>query len=174
MDQQTASFAASFLYALATIAITFAGFSALISVLRQTAGERLTRFDTFMMVNYFQVGFALAIGCLIPEIFLTCGMGVDASWRAASATAAVLGIYLWVDSVVRRRGATPSSLQLSAHVNRAAYLPGFLVLLLNTFGLFGLWEAGVFAAAMTFMLAITGADYIRGLSVLFSEDPGSV
>lgn len=166
MDPQ----AASFLHALATTAITFAGFSALITVLRQTAGERLTRFDTFMMVNYFQIGFALAIGCLFPEVFFFCGAGVDESWRAASATAAALGIYLWVDSVISRRGATPIRLNVSGYANRIAYLAGFLVLLLNAFGVFIHWEGGVFAAAMTFMLAMTGTDYIRGLNVLFREE----
>jgi hypothetical protein len=166
MDPQ----AASFLHALATIAITFAGFSALITVLRQTAGERLTRFDTFMMVNYFQIGFALAIGCLFPEVFFYCGAGVEGSWRAASASAAVLGIYLWADSVFSRRGATPIRLNISGYVNRISYLLGFLVLLLNAFGVLIHWEAGVFAAAMTFMLAISGTDYIRGLNVLFREE----
>ena len=169
MDPQ----AASFLHALATIAITFAGFSALITVLRQTAGERLTRFDTFMMVNYFQIGFSLTIGCLLPEVFASCGAGVNASWRAASATVAVLGIYIWVDSVIRRRGATPIGLPLVAHVNRAAYLPGFLILLLNAFGLLVSREGGVFAAVMTFMLAMSGTDYISGLNVLFREGASS-
>lgn len=85
-----------------------------------------------------------------------------------------LGIYLWVDSVIARRGATAIRLNISGYVNRIAYLPAFLVLLLNAFGVLIHWEEGVFAAAMTFTLAISGTDYIRGLNVLFREEnPGA-
>ena len=46
-----------FLYALATISITFVGFSALLIVFRQTMGGKLTPYDTYFTLSFIQIGF---------------------------------------------------------------------------------------------------------------------
>ena len=56
-------------YALATVSVTFVGFSALLLVFRQTIGGRMTGYDTYFTLS-FQAGFIGAAGGLLPELFI--------------------------------------------------------------------------------------------------------
>src|SRR5215471_15941048 len=47
---------ANFLYALATISVTFVGFSALLLVFRETIGGRMTGYDSYFALSFMQAG----------------------------------------------------------------------------------------------------------------------
>ena len=57
-----------YLYALATISVTFVGFSSLVLVFRQTVGEATTHYDSYFVLAFMQVGFIVAGGCLLPPL----------------------------------------------------------------------------------------------------------
>src|SRR6185437_1546239 len=93
-----------YLYALATISVTFVGFSALLLVFRQTAGGATTRYDGYFIMAFMQVGFIVTGGSLLPPLLALFELPEAAVWRASSAVAACL-ILLFVATVPGRRRA---------------------------------------------------------------------
>ena len=57
---------ANFLYTLSGLMITFAGFSALLLVLRQAAGARVSLLDRYLAKTVMSYIFVLAAGALLP------------------------------------------------------------------------------------------------------------
>jgi hypothetical protein len=55
---------ANYLYALATVSVTFVGFSALLLVFRETIGGRMTGCDSYFTLSFMQAGFIVAAGIL--------------------------------------------------------------------------------------------------------------
>ena len=55
---------ANYLYALATISVTFVGFSALLLVFRETIGGKMTSYDSYFTLSFMQ-GASLSprVGC---------------------------------------------------------------------------------------------------------------
>jgi hypothetical protein len=60
---------ATLLYTLAGLMITFAGFSALLFVLRQAAGARLSLLDRYIAKTVMTYIFVLAAAALLPPLF---------------------------------------------------------------------------------------------------------
>jgi hypothetical protein len=48
---------ASYLYTLATVSITFVGFSVFFILIRQALGGTVSEFDIFLTKNFLQLGF---------------------------------------------------------------------------------------------------------------------
>lgn len=155
-----------YLYALAALSITFSGFSALITVLRQTSGGTLSRYDAFLMVNYFLTGFAIAVLCLLPPLLSGWTTSAALIWRLPSAIAVAIGIAVEIAALVRgRRIGGPRSPHVVA-ILMVSYWPAFLLLLMSASG----WIEpgfGPFAASLTWVFAIAGIDYVVALSILF-------
>ena len=80
---------AGYLYALATISVTFVGFSALLLVFRQTAGGATTRYDSYFLLAFMQVGFIVAGGSMLPPLLALFGLAEVVVWRVSSVVAAV-------------------------------------------------------------------------------------
>src|SRR5690349_24193392 len=98
----------AYLYALATVSITFVGFSALLLVFRQTIGGRMTRYDAFFTLSFVQAGFIVAMGALLPPLLALYGLTDGIVWRASSAVDAALILAFVAAFPVRRRRATGS------------------------------------------------------------------
>ena len=78
-----------YLYALATISVTFVGFSSLVLVFRQTIGGATTHYDSYFVLAFMQVGFIVAGGCLLPPLLALFGLAENTVWRAASGVASL-------------------------------------------------------------------------------------
>ena len=73
-----------YLYALATISVTFVGFSSLVLVFRQTIGRATTNYDSYFVLAFMRVGFIVAGGCLLPQLLVLFGLAERMVWGAAS------------------------------------------------------------------------------------------
>jgi hypothetical protein len=60
---------AVYLYTLATLAMTFAGFCAIVIVLRQTTGKRISGFHIVLTRLYLESGLFAAAFCMLPPLF---------------------------------------------------------------------------------------------------------
>ena len=159
---------ASYLYALATLSITFSGFSALITVLRQVSGGNLSRYESFLLVNYFLTGFAIAICSLLPPLLFGWGAGPGLVWRGPSSIAAACGIAVEAHALLRRpRGAIPGRTTRLVVLLSLSYWPAFALLLMTAFGFWVRPGFAPFASALTWIFAVAGIDYVMALGVLF-------
>src|SRR5690242_11414647 len=80
---------ASFLYTLATLMITFAGFSALLFVIRQAAGAKLSLLDRFIVRNVLSYTFLLTAAALLPALFALYRVEETWIWRLSGLLLAI-------------------------------------------------------------------------------------
>ena len=93
---------ATYLYTLATLAMTFAGFCAIVIVLRQTMGRELSGFHVLLTRLYIEAGLATTAFCMLPPLLAWSGVPLPAVWRASSATI-VTAMLLYGWAYPRRR-----------------------------------------------------------------------
>ena len=58
----------TYLYTLASLSVTFVGFSALVIILRQTMGGEMSKLDILITRIFIQLGFIVAGGAMLPAL----------------------------------------------------------------------------------------------------------
>jgi uncharacterized membrane protein YhaH (DUF805 family) len=159
----------AYLYALATVSITFVGFSALLLVFRQTIGGRMTPYDAFFTLSFVQAGFIVAMGALLPPLLALYALGEETVWRISSAIAAALILAFVAAFPARRRRAAGSSAPIYVWILLAMQALAGLELASGAIGKPLGPQPASFAAAMTAMLVTSGIAFLAALSLVFRE-----
>jgi len=94
---------AALLYTLAGLMVTFAGFSALLFVLRQAAGARLSLLDRYIAKTVMTYIFVLAAAALLPALFALYNIQEKWIWRGSGVLFALPMLSLQVTYPHRRR-----------------------------------------------------------------------
>jgi hypothetical protein len=158
-----------FLYTLATVSITFVGFSALLIVIRQSIGGQPTRYDTYFTLSFIQVGFIITASAFVPPLLSLYGWPHDTIWRVSSGAVAILILWFVASVPGRRRAATGKPTPTFIRALLAVQATAALALLLCAGGMFGDRKAAVYATAMTAMLFSSGVAYLLALGVMLPE-----
>lgn len=95
----------TFLYTLAALMITFAGFSALLLAVRPAAGARLSLLDSYLAKTVMTYVFVLTAATLLPALFSLYGIQEKWIWRVSAVLFALPMLYLQVTYPRRRRKA---------------------------------------------------------------------
>ena len=93
----------TYLFTLATLSTTFAGFGAIVIVLRQTAGKELSGWHVVLTRLYIEAGFWAAAFCMMPPLLALCGLSPPTVWRASSAVIVFVMMVYGVTYPKRRR-----------------------------------------------------------------------
>src|SRR5262245_66557829 len=104
---------ANYLYALATISVTFVGFSALLLVFRETIGGKLTNYDSYFTLSFMQAGIIVTAGGLVPQLLAFFEMPHASVWRQSSV---IMAIPIFLSAV-------PTPTRRSAETKRATPCP---------------------------------------------------
>jgi hypothetical protein len=160
---------AVYLYALATVSITFVGFAALIIVIRSAVGRKLTKYDTYFTLSFIQVGFISTAGALVPSLFALYGWSMHAVWRVSSAVTLLPMLWFVVHLPRRRREATGQSLPRFLIVLLGIQSLVVVTLLAQAAGAFDNHEAAVYATAIATILITSGIAYLIALNVILPE-----
>ncbi len=100
--------AAPYFYAVATVSVTFTGFSTLFTIFRQMLGGRLSRYEVLLTRNFLQFGFIVIIGSLLPSLLALFVASANSIWRIASMITIVpLVLYVVTYPSRRRAGRCP-------------------------------------------------------------------
>jgi len=94
---------ATLLYTLAGLMITFAGFSALLFVVRQAAGARLSLLDRYLAKTAMTYIFVLTAGALLPALFALFDVQDEWIWRGSGMLFGLPMLSLQVTYPSRRR-----------------------------------------------------------------------
>jgi len=161
---------ANYLYALATISVTFVGFSALLLVFRQTIGGKMTSYDSHFTLAFMQAGFIVAAGGLLPQLLAFSEMSNASVWRVSSVIMAI-PIFLFVAATPRRRrAATNEPMPFWVGLLHLLQFLAGVCLLFNAVG----WpvppDLAPFAWAMTMMLFTTGIAYLIALALALGKN----
>jgi len=93
------------LYTLATLMITFAGFSALLLALRPAAGARVSLLDRYLAKTVMTYIFVLTAGALLPALLALYDIPESWIWRGAGLLFAPPMLFLQVTYPRRRQKA---------------------------------------------------------------------
>jgi len=85
----------AYLYTLATLSMTFAGFSAVVIVLCQTIGREISGFHVVLMRLYIEAGLWAAGFCMLAPLLAAFGLSEATVWRATSAIIAMIHYRIW-------------------------------------------------------------------------------
>jgi hypothetical protein len=96
----------AYLYTLASLAMTFAGFCAIVIVLRQTAGKGISGFHLVLTRLYLESGLFSAAFCMLPPLLALCGLSETTVWRVSSAIIATALLCLGAIYPMRRAALT--------------------------------------------------------------------
>ncbi len=96
---------AAFLYTLAGLMITFAGFSTLLWGLRQAAGAKLTPLDRYIAKTVMTYLFVLTAGALLPALLGLFDVPENWIWRGSGVLFGLPMLYLQATYPSRRRKA---------------------------------------------------------------------
>jgi hypothetical protein len=143
---------ASFLYTLAGLMITFAGFSALLLAIRPAAGARLSQLDRYLAKTVMTYIFVLTAAALLPALFALYDVPDQWIWRGSGVLFALPMLSLQITYPRRRRNM----------VGQGPPLPVFAV-----FVVFG---SAVTVAMLGYVLEglpYSGAAYITALTIDF-------
>jgi len=91
------------LYTLAGLMITFAGFSALLFVIRQGAGARVSPLDRFIAKNVMSYTFVLTAAALLPPLLALYDIQGKWVWRGSAVLFAMPMLSLQITYPRRRR-----------------------------------------------------------------------
>lgn len=158
--------ALTYLYALATISVTFVGFSALVIILRQTIGGEMSRLDVLVTQIFIQLGFIVAAGALLPPLLLLFSLPPGLTWRLSSLAAAVPSFLFAVTYPSRRHAASGVRTPPAIWIDVLILLVAALVLAWNGVGIGIEASPALFAAGLTAILFLSGWAYLQALNIL--------
>ena len=94
---------AAFLYTLAGVMVTFAGFSALLWAVRQAAGAKLSPLDRYIAKTVMTYIFVLTAGALLPALLALYDAPENWVWRGSAVIFGLPMLYLQATYPFRRR-----------------------------------------------------------------------
>jgi hypothetical protein len=161
----------TYLFNLSLIAVTFTAVSALVMLLRQTMGGKLSNFDVYLITSFISFGFAIAISAVLPPLAAFFDLGPAALWAVSSGLAAVLLGSTVAANVHRRRSVTTEPMSLSVIASFATNGFSAIVLLVNA--LVPPWQGiHLFAGALTLSTAAIMWAFVRRIGSLVGDKPG--
>jgi hypothetical protein len=158
--------ASTYLFALATVSVTFVGFSALVIILRQTIGGEMSRLDVLVTRIFIQLGFIVAAGAMLPPLLMLFALPPSLTWRISSIAAAAPSFLFAVTYPSRRHAASGVPTPLVIWIDVLILLAAALILAWNAAGVGIEPSAGPFAAALTAILFLSGWAYLQALNIL--------
>lgn len=160
---------ATILYTLAGMMITFAGFSALLYVLRQAAGAKISLLDRYIAGTVLTYTFVLAGGALLPVLFGLFDVQDEWIWRGSAVLFGLPMLVLQATYPMRRRKAVgsappPAILAIFVVFGSAVTLAMLVCLLVGT-----QYSAGVYITGLTidFFTVIFG--FVNALDIIMQQ-----
>ena len=160
----------TYLLALASLAVSFVGFSTLVITLRQTSGGALSYRDAFLMRTFIQLGFMVIGGALLPPLLSLSSLAPSLVWRIASLALAIPALSFAMTYPHRRQHVfSHQRTPLAIWSDTAVLTSSGLLLILNASGLYFEPSPFAFAASLSLILSLSGVAYLQALKVLLRE-----
>jgi len=160
---------ATFLYTLAALMVTFAGFSALLLGIRQAAGARLSLLDRFIVKAILVHLFILTGAALLPPLLGLWNVSEAWLWRVASLCFAIPMLALLLTYPHRRPkavGEGPPTVGLAVFVVLGiAAIAAMLVYIIGGFE----YQAAAYITALTANFFTTAFGFMIALEVIMQQ-----
>jgi hypothetical protein len=164
---------AAYLYTLATLAISYAGFAALFILFRQDLRGKLVHYDAFLIQAVVQKGFIVAGCAMLPSLLTYAEVRTALIWKISSAVAGILQLLFLLGWIRRRRRIKGLPTTPPLVINLAAQVVLGIGLLFAAAGIAYPSELAVFLVGVTAILFLSIFAYQEALVFLLHDAPTS-
>ena len=164
-----------FLFIVAQIAATFAGFSTLVVVVSQRLSGTRSRLVTIRLLLMLRLSIIAIMFCLVPFLFERAGSTGQVPWRLSSAFLAAAWLTHCGSTVhTFHRAGLLAQLSLLNRINLFAIQPAAIIALgLGVLGIWGRFIAVVYLGAILCMLSICGFLFFQQVAALSNDTPAA-
>ena len=163
--------ASGYLYNLSVVGIGFATVSALVSMLRQTMGGRMSNFDVYLLRTYVSVGLIVAVAAVIPQLLVLLHVPVESVWLVASGVASLPVIVFAFCNPIWRRNAVGPGMPVPIRVVIGLLWIAAAMLVVNAAAP-SLRGAGPYALALTIFQTSVMWAFVRRIASLMGNTAG--
>jgi hypothetical protein len=154
---------AIYLYTLATLAMTFIGFSAIVLIVRR---QKLSRLDVLIARVYMGFGLMISASALLPPLLMTWKLSPPTIWRVSSALACLPPLVYALTYPARRRAISGERTPFYVRLNTYIVLLIGVSLLTNAAGAAGEWANAVYLTALTVFLIFAVGIFLQALDIM--------
>ena len=161
---------AGYLYTLALLSITYAGFAVLFMLFRQDLGGRMMHYDAFLIRAVAQKGFIVTACSMLPPLLTYCNLPTPLIWRLSSLVAGILQALFLASWIARRRTVKNIPTSTWLKLNLFLQLLTALYLLIGATRQFFDAGPGAFLIGVTLILFWSGIAYQEALVFLLQGE----
>lgn len=169
-DAIVTSAESDYLFHLATLSLSFVGFSAVVVTLRGALGGELSERHLRLVRLYIEGGLIVTALALLPTLLNILHIPEATTWPLASATAASILSYVLLIQFRRRRIVEPGRFPAWVVVTYAFSVLAVVGLWLNV-GILYRPNVGPYAIALTWALCIFGFIFVRTIELFLHRTP---
>jgi len=160
-----------YLIRLASLSLSFVGFSSVVVTLRGALGGQLAERHVRLVRLYIEGGFLVTALALLPTMLDMLGVAPAVAWPLASAIAALIFTLVLVTQFRRRRAIEAGPFPLWVVAIYAISVVAVLRLWLNVAG----WPqppgVGAYAVVLTWALGLFGFIFVRTIELFLHRSP---
>lgn len=143
---------------IAQIAATFAGFTALVSVVDRGQGGKWARISIWRIMTMLRISLSLLFLCLLPAVLQSLSIPAPVVWKIAVSVVLFSGMLNWFYNLrATRELSMPDGPALNQSIRKINIVLGFLAMVLQAVALaeiFPLELSGVFLLSMAINLML--------------------
>jgi len=162
-----------FLYTVAQVGVTYAGFSTLVTVIAYRRDMKALP----ARIYYMLLLSVIVITCaLLPTIFLAYELSDSTAWQTSSGFFGVVWCAYWINAIVKlkTRFRVWDSLALLNKINTAVVHPAAIILLFaGAVGLWGKFTEAVYVTALFIMLYMSAYLFLQVIVELLDTESES-
>ncbi|MBA2549091.1 MAG: hypothetical protein H0V16_11650 [Burkholderiaceae bacterium] len=162
-----------YLLRLATLSLSFVGFSTVVVTLRGALGAELSDRHLRLVRLYIEGGLLVTALALVPTLLEVLRIPATVTWPLSSAIAALIFTLVLVIQFRRRRTVEPGRFPGWVIVTYAVSIAAVLGLWLNVVGIFFSPNVGPYALVLTWAICIFGFIFVRTIELFLHRPPGA-
>jgi hypothetical protein len=162
-----------YLLRLATLSLSFVGFSAVVVTLRGALGGELSERHVRLVRLYIEGGFLVTAMALVPTLLNLLHVPDTVTWPLSSATAASIFTFVLLIQFHRRRTVEPGRFPAWVIIIYAGCIVAVAGLWLNVAGIPFRSSVGPYAIVLTWALGVFGFIFVRTIE-LFLHHPSRI
>jgi hypothetical protein len=164
----------TYLQAIATISVTFVGFSSIVVVFRQVQGSSLDQNHIFLVRFFIEMGLIVTGFALLPLLLGVWGIPAGLIWSYSSAAFA-LGHLAYIVTLFRRRRNAAGRFSLGRNFLLIVISIGVdLSLIMHAIGWPFAANIGPYALALTWALLVAGFFFVQTLEAFLAQPPPGI
>ena len=159
-----------YLFRLASLSLSFVGFSAVVVTLRGALGGELADRHLRLVRLYIEGGLLVTALALIPTLLDLLHIPDNVTWPVSSAAAASVFTLVLITQFRRRRAIEPGRFPLWVVLVYVLSVVAVATLWCNVAGIPFAGNAGPYAIALTWALCVFGFIFVRTMELFLQRD----